>query len=39
MFLSRISDVYGRRDVLIVSWLVFLCFSLACARSDTMLEL
>ncbi|KAL2105792.1 hypothetical protein VUR80DRAFT_7726 [Thermomyces stellatus] len=39
VFLSRISDVYGRRDVLIVSWLVFLCFSLACARSDTMLEL
>lgn len=39
VFLSRLSDIYGRRDTLLISWLVFLCFSLGCARGNTMLQL
>lgn len=39
VFLSRLSDIYGRRDTLLISWLTFLCFSLGCARANTMLQL
>lgn len=39
VLLSRISDIYGRRDTLLASWLIFLCFSLGCARASTMLQL
>ncbi|SPO03749.1 related to multidrug transporter [Cephalotrichum gorgonifer] len=39
VFLSRLSDICGRRDVLLGSWMIFLCFSFACARASTMLQL
>lgn len=37
--LSRLSDIFGRKDVLLISWMVFLSFSLGCATSKTMTQL
>ena len=36
---SQLSDVYGRRDVQLLSWMVFCCFSLGCATSKSMVSL
>ncbi|CAI4218328.1 unnamed protein product [Parascedosporium putredinis] len=37
--ISRLSDIFGRKDVLLGSWLLFLTFSHGCATSTRMTEL
>ncbi|KKA27931.1 hypothetical protein TD95_001224 [Thielaviopsis punctulata] len=37
--ISRLSDIYGRRDVLLISWVIFNCFSLGCGSSASMKQL
>ncbi|KKF93399.1 putative transporter C3H1.06c [Ceratocystis platani] len=36
---SRLSDIYGRRDVLLISWIIFNCFSMGCGASSSMKQL
>lgn len=37
--ISKLSDIYGRRNMLVFSWVVFVAFSLGCANSETMTAL
>ncbi|KAI1408200.1 MFS general substrate transporter [Hypoxylon sp. FL1857] len=36
---AKLSDIYGRREMLCCSWLLFIGFSIGCARSTTMTQL
>lgn len=36
--LAKLSDIYGRRTLLIVSWILFTAFSIGCGCSKTMLQ-
>ncbi|KAI0835531.1 MFS general substrate transporter [Hypoxylon sp. FL0890] len=36
---AKLSDIYGRREMLCCSWLLFVGFSIGCARSTTMTQL
>ncbi|ATY60310.1 MFS multidrug [Cordyceps militaris] len=37
--ISKLSDIYGRRNVLVLSWVLFTAFSLGCASSKSMVAL
>ncbi|OAQ86171.1 MFS multidrug transporter [Purpureocillium lilacinum] len=37
--ISKLSDIYGRRNMLILSWILFISFSLGCALSKNMTTL
>lgn len=37
--ISKLSDIYGRRNMLIASWVLFSAFSILCAMARTMQEL
>jgi MFS family permease len=37
--LSKLSDIYGRRNMLMVSWVVFVGFSMGCATAKDMIAL
>ncbi|KFY08672.1 hypothetical protein V492_06029 [Pseudogymnoascus sp. VKM F-4246] len=39
MAIARLSDIYGRKPVVLVSWGLFMVFSLACALSQTIRQL
>lgn len=39
MCLSKLSDIYGRRNMLVISWVVFVGFSLGCATAKDMIAL
>ncbi|KAH8169953.1 major facilitator superfamily protein [Sarocladium implicatum] len=34
--ISKLSDIYGRKNMLVVSWVVFVAFSLGCANASDM---
>ncbi|KHN94262.1 Major facilitator superfamily domain, general substrate transporter [Metarhizium album ARSEF 1941] len=36
---SKLSDIYGRRNMLILSWIIFIAFSMGCATSKGMIML
>ncbi|KAI0379177.1 MFS general substrate transporter [Hypomontagnella monticulosa] len=36
---AKLSDIYGRREMLCCSWVLFVGFSVGCARSTTMTQL
>ncbi|KAF3064877.1 Multidrug resistance protein 3 [Daldinia childiae] len=36
---AKLSDIFGRRDMLFCSWILFISFSIGCARSTTMTRL
>ncbi|KAI1779418.1 MFS general substrate transporter [Hypoxylon cercidicola] len=36
---SKLSDIYGRRNMLCCSWTLFVVFSIGCARAATMTQL
>lgn len=38
-FLAKLSDIYGRRNMVIFSWSSFIGFSLACGSSQTTYEM
>lgn len=37
--ISKLSDIYGRRNMLILSWVIFIGFSMGCASSKSMIAL
>ncbi|KAF7555861.1 hypothetical protein G7046_g6444 [Stylonectria norvegica] len=37
--ISKLSDIYGRRNMLVVSWVVFIAFSQGCGSSKSMTAL
>jgi MFS family permease len=37
--ISKLSDIYGRRNLLVVSWIMFSAFSILCAMARTMQQL
>ncbi|KAM3537270.1 hypothetical protein ARSEF1564_009811 [Beauveria bassiana] len=37
--ISKLSDIYGRRNMLVLSWVLFTAFSLGCASSRSMVAL
>ena len=37
--ISKLSDIYGRKNMLVVSWVVFVAFSLGCANASDMTAL
>ncbi|PHH77778.1 hypothetical protein CDD80_202 [Ophiocordyceps camponoti-rufipedis] len=37
--ISKLSDIYGRRNMLLLSWTLFMGFSLACASAKSMMML
>ncbi|KEY68761.1 hypothetical protein S7711_00632 [Stachybotrys chartarum IBT 7711] len=37
--ISKLSDIYGRRNMLLTSWILFVAFSLGCALSRSMVAL
>ncbi|KAI2637579.1 MFS general substrate transporter [Hypomontagnella submonticulosa] len=37
--IAKLSDIYGRREMLCCSWVLFVGFSVGCARSTTMTQL
>ncbi|UNI24085.1 hypothetical protein JDV02_009861 [Purpureocillium takamizusanense] len=37
--ISKLSDIYGRRNTLMLSWIIFMSFSLGCALSKNMTTL
>ncbi|KAJ6443901.1 MFS multidrug transporter [Purpureocillium lavendulum] len=37
--ISKLSDIYGRRNMLVISWILFMSFSLGCALSKNMTTL
>lgn len=37
--ISKLSDIYGRRNMLVLSWVVFIGFSLGCASAKNMTAL
>ncbi|KAI9163270.1 putative MFS-type transporter C16A3.17c [Paramyrothecium foliicola] len=37
--ISKLSDIYGRRNMLVASWVLFIGFSLGCASSNDMIAL
>ncbi|KFY25428.1 hypothetical protein V493_04658 [Pseudogymnoascus sp. VKM F-4281 (FW-2241)] len=39
MSIARLSDIYGRKFMILVSWALFMVFSLACALSQTIRQL
>ncbi|OBT61550.1 hypothetical protein VE03_08909 [Pseudogymnoascus sp. 23342-1-I1] len=39
MSIARLSDIYGRKSIMLVSWALFMVFSLACALSNTIRQL
>ncbi|OBT80182.1 hypothetical protein VF21_00606 [Pseudogymnoascus sp. 05NY08] len=39
MAIARLSDIYGRKSIMLVSWAIFMVFSLACALSHTIRQL
>ncbi|KFY58775.1 hypothetical protein V496_05978 [Pseudogymnoascus sp. VKM F-4515 (FW-2607)] len=39
MPIARLSDIYGRKSMILVSWALFMVFSLACALSQTIRQL
>ncbi|KAI1101000.1 MFS general substrate transporter [Jackrogersella minutella] len=36
---AKLSDIYGRREMLCCSWMLFITFSIGCARATTMTQL
>jgi MFS family permease len=36
---ARLSDVYGRKALLLTAWVLFTAFSIGCAVSRSMLQL
>ncbi|KAJ3499267.1 hypothetical protein NLG97_g481 [Lecanicillium saksenae] len=39
IIISKFSDIYGRRNMLVLSWVLFTAFSLGCASSKSMVAL
>ncbi|CEJ93555.1 hypothetical protein VHEMI09135 [[Torrubiella] hemipterigena] len=39
VFVSRLSDVYGRKTIVMFSWTLFVAFSLGCASAQSMMSL
>ncbi|KFY54775.1 hypothetical protein V497_07433 [Pseudogymnoascus sp. VKM F-4516 (FW-969)] len=39
MAIARVSDIYGRKTMMLVSWTLFMVFSLACALAQTIRQL
>lgn len=39
VFLARISDVIGRRDAFLVSYVIFIAFSIGCGFAQTLNQL
>ena len=37
--IAKLSDIYGRRNMVLFSWIIFIAFSLACALSKNMTSL
>ncbi|GAB0133498.1 hypothetical protein EsDP_00001905 [Epichloe bromicola] len=37
--ISKLSDIYGRKNMLIMSWIIFIGFSMGCASSKDMIAL
>ena len=37
--IAKLSDIYGRRSMLMVSWVLFIGFSLGCASAKDMVAL
>ncbi|KAK0387804.1 hypothetical protein NLU13_4049 [Sarocladium strictum] len=37
--ISKLSDIYGRKNMLVLSWVVFVAFSLGCANASDMTAL
>lgn len=37
--ISKLSDIYGRRNMLVMSWVLFIGFSLGCASAKDMVAL
>ncbi|KID89864.1 Major facilitator superfamily domain, general substrate transporter [Metarhizium guizhouense ARSEF 977] len=37
--IAKLSDIYGRRNMLILSWIIFIAFSMGCATAKGMIEL
>ncbi|PNY25087.1 MFS-type transporter [Tolypocladium capitatum] len=37
--ISKLSDIYGRRNMLVLSWIIFMGFSMGCATSKDMTAL
>ena len=37
--ISKLSDIYGRRNMLVLSWIIFMAFSMGCATSRDMVAL
>lgn len=36
---ARLSDVYGRKTMVLIAWIIFTAFSIGCGASQTMVEL
>jgi MFS family permease len=36
---AKLSDIYGRKNMIVGSWVIFVAFSMACALPKTMLQL
>lgn len=39
IFFAKLSDIYGRRNILILSWIIFVISSVACGCSYNMSQL
>ena len=39
MCISKLSDIYGRKNMLLLSWIIFIGFSMGCASSKDMIAL
>ena len=37
--IAKLSDIYGRRNMLMISWVLFITFSLGCASAKDMVAL
>lgn len=37
--IAKLSDIYGRKGMLLVSWVLFMSFSMGCAWSNSMTAL
>jgi MFS family permease len=36
---ARLSDVYGRKTMVLIAWIIFTAFSIGCGAAQTMTEL